>query len=86
MRDITERAVARAEITHDHEGGRAVRETFAQVGHEASSQTVCRRCSRSSVLSWITLGSVGARARIQCGLRNIEFSGMDSDPGQGWSA
>src|SRR3989344_40153 len=39
-------------------------------GHEASSHTVFSWCSRSSRLSRPTSGCVGARARIQVGLRS----------------
>ena len=32
MRDITETAAARAFVAHNHKGGRALAETFRQIG------------------------------------------------------
>src|SRR5258705_3363125 len=46
----------------------------AMFGQEASSQTVCRRCSRRiRLISWKRESGIGARTRIQSGLASFAF-------------
>jgi hypothetical protein len=50
-----------------------------RLGHWASSQTVARRASRNRRLMRVTPGPMGARARIQLGLRKRLGQGLDLD-------